>query len=226
MKKIITLFSIVLAFAFVSKAQLHVPFTSAPVIDGFVDSDDPWTEDGWIDIALEKDGATTHDMSTKFQISHDDDNIYIVIYTLDGTPNNDATVITDSYQRDCSEIFFSMHSPTGDDPELYQADQGDWQIRVQRASDTDAFIDGSSNVAAVTWDFAVEDDGATEYVTEMTFPIATLAESGDFNGTDFRFDVQVADNTDGTNSGRTQQMFWHDNSDNQWQHVSTFGMQF
>jgi hypothetical protein len=224
MKKIITLLSIVLAFGLIAKAQLVVPECSAPpVIDGYADSSDPWG-DTWIDLAEEKDNgdAATHDMSAKFQVAHDADNIYIVIVAQDATPNNDATAIPNTYQRDCSEIFFSMHSASGDSPEAYVTDEGDWQIRVQRASDTDAFIDGSGNVAAVEWEFAVVDDGASEYTTEMTFPIATLKENGNFNGVDFRFECQVADNTTGTPEGRTQQMFWKNASDSQWNDLSTF----
>ncbi len=224
MKKLITLFSMVLVLVFMANAQdglIHFPFTSsAPTIDG--DASD-WPEAGWVDIGVEKPGGTTHDMTAKFQVSNDGENIYLIVDVKDATPHNEAA-ITNTYERDCSEVFFSMHTPSGDVPEAYVADAGDWQIRFQRADENDAFIDGSSNVAAAAADFgyAVSDDGASEYFQEMSFPIATLQESGDFDGVNFRFNIQIADNTTGAAGGRTQQMFYFEGSDNQWNDLSTF----
>ena len=36
------------------------------------------------------------------------------------------------------------------------------------------------------------------------------------------FEIQTADNTTGAAGGRTQQLFWQDNSDQQWQDTKTF----
>ncbi len=220
MKKI-TLLLIVLTISFIVKAQLHVPLVNAPVIDGVVDGNDSWGNN-WIDLSIAGFNNTTSDMSSKFQMSHDADNIYVVIVTNDASPNNDQMASPETYQRDNGEVYFSMHSPSGDNPEAYYTDNGDWQIRFQRASATDQYIDGSTNAnnAADQFTYAVQDNGS-QYVQEMAFPIALLKENGDFDGVNFRFDVQAADNENG--STRTQQQFWYSGSDNQWNDVSVLG---
>jgi hypothetical protein len=217
MKKLITLFSIAVAVSFSASAQLSIPFmNTAPTIDGV--SDD-WSET-WIDQAQANANSTTSAMSSKFQIGHDDDNIYLIVEVQDATPNNDATVITDTYQRDCIEFFVSMHSVT-EDPALVA---GDWQLRVQRATELETMFESKDGTAAAeeAGDFvaSVEDDGASMYTVEMKFSKAALAQDSDFDGENIRMELQTADNTDGTNSGRTQQMYWMDNSDQGWQDIN------
>ncbi len=222
MKKI-TLVLIVLTFGFLCRAQLNVPFTTAPVIDGVIDANDPWGST-WISMDAYGLNSTTSNLSSKFQIAYDASNIYLVVVTDDATPHNEALAIPNSYERDCSEVFFSMHTPSGDVPEPYLVDNGDWQIRFQRASETGNYIDGSNNAqaAADKFGYAVKDIGTT-YVQEMSFPISVLKENGNFDGINFRFDLQAADNTTGASGGRTQQQFWNSNTDNQWNDVSAFG---
>ncbi len=207
----------------ISLNKLNVAYANAPIIDGIIDANDPWG-DTWISIDQTKPGNTTSAMSSKFQIAHNANNIYLVVITNDATPHNEDTTMTNSYERDCSEVFFSMHTPSGNAPESYLPDNGDWQIRFQRASETNEYIDGSQNVDSVSSQFgyAVKDIGTT-YIQEMSFPISVLKESGNFNGSNFRFDIQIADNTTGEVGGRTQQQFWNSNTDNQWNDVSVFG---
>jgi hypothetical protein len=217
MKKLITLFSIAVAVSFSASAQLSIPFmNTAPTIDGV--SDD-WSET-WIDQAQANANSTTSAMSSKFQIGHDDDNIYLIVEVQDATPNNDATVITDTYQRDCIEFFVSMHSVT-EDPALVA---GDWQLRVQRATELETMFESKEGTAEAeaAGDFvaSVDDDGASMYTVEMKFSKAALAQDSDFDGENIRMELQTADNTDGTNSGRTQQMYWMDNSDQGWQDIN------
>lgn len=231
MKKVI--FTIVSAAVFfgMSKAAdpaLTIPEASkAPVIDGVVDDQDPWGET-WIDLALERTTATTHDMTAKFQILADGLNIYLVGQVQDATPNNDASVITNSYERDCQEIFFSMDTAAWDNSGAYK--EGSWQIRIQRdAADDAGFIDGNSG--ANTWSvdrlknspnfkFAVQSE-PNSWTWEMQLPIDTLKGTSAFDGELFRFDIAAADNTNGAAGGRTQQRYWGNNSDDQWHDTRT-----
>jgi hypothetical protein len=210
MKKTITFLLGIFACGFLAQAQLVVPAASQPaVVDGIVDADDPWGET-WIDIAKAK-GTTEH--SAKFQIMNDAENIYIVIMVTDATPNN---VNTDTYKRDCAEIFTSFHSPSGDVPEPRVTGQ-DFQFRTGR----DNFIDGDLSADGVATGYetvAAGDDAG--WIAEYSFPIEALATDTDFDGENFRFDIQVADAKDGD---RTGQLFWADDSDLQWQNVEMLG---
>lgn len=232
MKKIFTLIMVAAAFAMNVKAQdteLEVPYAANGVVaDGYVDDvDDSWTGD-WIDLSLSNDNNSTSDMSAQFQIMHDADFIYTVIDVQDATPNNDAATWSNSYERDCSEQFFMMDTAVTEGAGAYAA--GSWQVRVQReAADDASYIDGNSG--ANTWsvanltgseDFAwgVE-NGSSEWVAEIAYPKTVLADASAFDGVYFRFDIAAADNTGG---GRTQQQYWHNNTDNQWQDTRLFGI--
>jgi len=222
MRKLLTLFLIALIFSFAAQAQFTVLQTAkVPTIDGKTDGDSWGTT--WINLAQAKPGNTTTAMSSKFQISHDADNIYIIVQTQDATPSNDPAFMPNSYDRDCSEMFFSMHSVTLDDAYA----KGDWQIRCQRASATGEFIDGTVNVtaalAAGKIKYAVFADGVSQYTQEFAFSKTTLADTSDFDGINFRFDMQAADNTTGAANGRTQQQFWNNNSDSQWNNINLLG---
>lgn len=218
MKKFFTLFSIALAFSFAAQAQL-TPIWGTATVDGYIDANDPWG-DTWV---AQDSIVGEGDMSSHFQLANDGDNIYIVVEVDDATPNNDPDEIENSYERDCIEVFFSMKS-TGFDTTSYVG--GDWQIRCQREAnitDDNPYIDGSSNAAEIGDDgdieFAVETNSSS-YVIEMAFPIDLLADTSNFDGENFRFDLQTADN-DGT--GRAKQLFWNSASNSQWDNTSYLG---
>lgn len=227
MKKIFTLVVLVAAFGFGATAQkLVVPYTSkAPVSDGYLDdTDDPWTGD-FVDQATMSSGSSTSDASSAFQLLHDEDFIYIAVKVSDATPNNDAAAIGNSYERDCIELFFAMDT-IDDAAGAYQS--GDWQIRFQREAEEGAYIDGSGSVssALLTADgfaWGVE-TASSDWVMEASFPKATLQQEAAFDGEFMKFEIQTADNTTGAGSGRTQQMFWLNGSDSQWNNTTTFSV--
>jgi hypothetical protein len=210
MKKTITFLLGIFACGFLAQAQLQLEAASQPaVVDGIVDADDPWGET-WIDLALPK-GTEEH--TAKFQIMNDADNLYLVVSVTDATVDNSSET---EYQRDNVEFFTSFRIPTGDNPEPKVADQ-DFQFRTGR--DGRVTGDLSAEDATDAYETVVMTDDAG-YIIEYSFPLETLINTTDFDGVNFRFDIQVADAKDGA---RTGQLFWAGDSDLQWSEVQAYG---
>lgn len=227
MKAKIFTFFLFLAVCGVAMAQTDVWKTPmAATVDAAFDASDPWQEDLWVDQTAEKESNTTTDMTSKFQLLHDDDNIYIAAEVMDATPNNSGD-IGNTYERDCIELFFHMSYT-----DVVEGDYGayqphTWQIRYQRDGDEGPFVDGSGNIQTLiddsdhVWEVATDETG---WKLEAQLPIATLvAGYADWDGESFKFDIQTGDNTTGAAGGRTQQVFWNNNSDDQWRDSQTFG---
>jgi len=205
----------------------HTPV--APIVDGVVDANDPWTDD-WIPLSETYMNSTTFAMSSKFQIMAGDDAFYVAIVVNDATPNNDPSKIPNSYDRDCNELYFSMDTLSGEYDGAYKT--GCWQIRTQREGE----ILNDGNSGANYWninslinnpDYQVASViSSTEYTQEFILPFSALTEGMNpaWDGKFFRFDIATADNTTGVAGGRTQQQFWHSNTDNQWHDTRCFGI--
>lgn len=196
---------------------------NAPVIDGKIDAMDSWSETNWIDQNEKLPSGTTDAMKSKFQLTHDADNIYIAAIVEDATPNNDATAITNAHERDCVEFFIGM---TQTDRTAYET--GDWQIRLQRSASSESdYVSGRTfsgwNVDELTFsnDFQYKViSNATGYVVEAQLPKALLIQESVSDGENIMFEIQTADNTTGAAGGRTQQMFWKKPTDQQWSNPS------
>lgn len=229
MKTKITTLILLLCIYSAVHAQLEVlavPSENVPVIDGVVDDQDPWLEDGWILMEQEVATNSTEDASSSFQILHDDDMIYIVQEIIDATPNNDAGAIANTYARDCNEVFFHMADDSG--AGTYTASTS--QLRFQRNGDGETGFDGTASIVSALknddwfeWMVTTTDEGWT---FEAAFPIEVLDGDGTFNGTDFLFEIKATDNTNGEADGRTQQIYYNSPSDDQWQQVASFGFAF
>lgn len=224
MKAKIFTFTLLLAVFGVAQAQLEilkVPAGSEPTIDGAID-EATWQEDGWEDQTLNSAGSSTTDASSMFQLLHNTDNIFVGVQVTDATPHNE-TDISNTYERDCIELFFHMSDDPGEGPYTGSTSQ----LRFQRDGDGDAGMDGTGTMVTNLqgddgFEWMVDGDDAG-YVLEVVLPVAVLDGDAVFGGADFLFDIQTADNTTGAAGGRTQQMFWNDNSDQQWQDTKTFG---
>jgi hypothetical protein len=218
MKKVI-LILIFLCFTVILKAQnpLRIyPAYKTPTIDGYIDElGDPWGT--FIDLTVRNPNSTTTGLNGKFKILAGKDAFYIAIVVQDATPNNDAILIPNSYERDCSEIYISMDTVTEPNG-AYKV--GCWQIRTQREGET--LCDGNSG--ANTWsiatltsdpDFRVESETSlTEYVQEMILPYDVLT-AGIYPDWDYRFilfDICINDNTTGATGGRTEHRYWYGNN--------------
>jgi hypothetical protein len=213
-RKIFTLLLFVAAFVSTqAQVQMQIKHAAkAPVVDGYIDDvDDPWG--AFIPMAVRNPGGTTSAMTAKFNLLAGADAFYVAVVVEDATPNNDATVITASYNRDCSEIFFNMDTVTGDAGAYVT---GSWQLRIQREGDP--LIDGNSGantwtVATMTGDpnfQAFSSSSATEWVGELILPFSVLDAGMDpaWAQEFFRFDIAAADNSTGGATDRTEQLYW------------------
>jgi hypothetical protein len=220
MKAKIFTFILFLAVFGVANAQFEVFKTAAlPTVDGVADDQDPWQENLWTDQALNSAGTSTTDASSMFQLLHDGETIALGVKVTDATPNNGGD-IGNTYERDCVETFFHMSLVDADDGTYGVYQDWTWQYRIQRDGDDGAFVDGKTS-DDFEWAVTTDDAG---YTVEVTYPIATLVSGyADWDGENFKFDIQTADNTTGAGGGRTQQMFWNNNTDDQWRDTKVFG---
>jgi hypothetical protein len=222
-RKIFTLLMCAVAFATVSAqfSTMTIKVASKPATcDGILDSNDPWVEADWVVPAVGKT-SNVGDMSAKFQLKYDKDNLYFGIKVTDG---DRFTGNSTTYNNDCVEFFISMDTtayPTG----TYHADLSTKQMRLQAVADpaaTGGAIE-SSQTAPPNGQYVCVDNG-TDYVQEWSMPWAELTDGMDpaWDQKQFRFDIQVANATgDGL---RTQQMFWDNSSDQQWQNTTDMGI--
>jgi hypothetical protein len=217
--KIFTLFLFLAVGSMAFAQELEVKYTPnlAPTIDGVIDSSDPWQADDWV--SQDALGATsTTDATSKFQLLWDDDNLYLGVQVVDATPNNDHAT---DYQNDCVEAFIHMTGGSVEGTEVAY-DASTCQLRFPRGETTFSMTGTGSFVTALQADagfeYAVVSD-ADGWVLEVTLPVAILDPAAAFDGENMMFEIQTADNT---GEGRTGQMFWLNNSDNQWRYVDTF----
>jgi hypothetical protein len=220
--KIFTLIMFLAGFG-VAQAQQDVLMISAlPEVDGVVDGD-VWGADNYLEQLTFKDGATI-DASSKFQILHTEDALAVAVVVADATPHNESA-ISNTYERDCIELFLHMSSEDVDDGTYGTYQDWTWQIRYQRDGDDGPFTDGNRNDALIAdadfaWEVVTDDAG---WVLETVLPIDLLVNGyADWDGENFKFDIQTADNTTGAAGGRTGQLFWNDNSDDQWRDTKRF----
>ena len=213
-RTLLILISLCITVILQAQVQMIVPRAPRPpVVDGYIDD----VEDHWgalIPLTVRNPGGTTFGMTAKFKIFEGDDAFYVAIVVEDATPGNDATAIPNTYERDCSEIFFSLDTVTEPNG-TYKA--GCWQIRTQREGET--LNDGNSgnntwSVATLLADpmFQVASvSSATEYVQELILPYDVLSDGMDpaWYPRFFRFDIAVSDNTTGSAGGRTEQRYWY-----------------
>jgi hypothetical protein len=238
--KIFTLILLLCVAVMVNAANITHEFNKtgkAPVIDGIVDENDPWDEASWMDLAFNKAGVTTTDMSAKMQllfskdIAGDAGFIYVVVNVSDETPNNDPA-ISNTYERDCVEYFFGVDTNAYANAGAYKT-AGDLQLRIQREhpdgiEPNGNYVDGSTIAtnlkASADFKWAVETN-SSEYTQELQIPMSVLGAGAAFDGKSIRLDIQVADNTTGAAGGRTQQTYWNSAaSDNQWKDTRDFGI--
>lgn len=233
-RKIFTLLLFVAAFVS-TQAQVKMTLakaSKAPVVDGYLDdTDDPWA--ALTPMAVRNPAGTTTAMTASFNLLASDEAFYLAVKVEDATPNDDATAIPNTYERDCTETFFSMDTVTAAAGAYIT---GCWQIRTLREGD--ALNDGNSG--ANTWTIATlladpmfacaSASSATEYIQELVLPKGVLSDGMDpaWDGKFVRFDVAAADNTTGVAGGRTEQRYWfgHDGlgDDGGWNNTRAMGI--
>lgn len=218
MKKIYLLLIVFIgAFAYsvvADDVKLVIPKNGVPEIDGFID-DVQWDDNKWID--LDKTQGSTDATTARFQTSWSDQVLVIAFEVYDDTPNNSLD-ISNSYERDCVEIFLHMGVDFPEDGKYYT---NTWQLRVQREHESD-LVDGTQGTAAggqawntgtikTTEGYAVECfSESSMYTFEIALPFEALVGEADWTTADeyFWMTFSNGDNTTGVGGGRTQQNFW------------------
>lgn len=228
MKKYIFLLFIQLTlFCSLYAQDLVAPYSSqAPLCDGIIDANDPWSFN-WVSLDAIPGGSISHDnYSAQFQILHSAKYIYIVVKVQDETVGTSGF---NSYENDCSDLYFSMETATSD---FGAYKEGCWDFRTQRVYNDkveDGYFDGASGKNSYSVSTMLESsefkfgtyDTGSEYVQEFILPKSVLAGKSNFDNEFIRFDIQVANNDGMFRSG---QRFWHSNSDSQWNNTNTFGI--
>jgi len=195
-----------------------------PAVDGVIDDKDPWTTE-WIPMSASYLGNTTSNMSAKFQILSGIDALYVAIIVEDATPNNNKDLIKYIYERDCSELFFSMDTNTVATDGVYK--NGCWHLNIQREAEYLVTDVKGSGLLLSDPKFAIASASSTTgYIQELILPYSPLIAGMDpvWDGKTFRIDITCFDNTTGFNGGRTQQQFWNSKSDLQYKDTRYFGL--
>jgi len=205
--------------------------TKAAKIDGIADSNDPWNAGGlaWINMTQNKGANTTTDITCKFQLTYDDNNLYLIAQSSgDKVMDTSAAGIPNSYERDCFEVFVKCDTTSGETGTYIP---GDFQFRQSRASIFPDRFDAGQLISS--WkdngNFKiVQTEGSGNYTQEWQMPWALLADSSgmdpEWDSKQIKFDIQNADNTTAAGNGRTQQLFWNSGSDEQWHNTTYFGL--
>ena len=196
---------------------LHIfKLKTMPTIDGDIANDLAWKDFPWVGVEKNKSISNgTADLSAKYKIGYTTDSLYIAVAIDDPTPFF-STDIT-SHLRDCNEIFISMDTITRS-----SINGGSTQYRVTRGGDY------SASTVPINYQVVSDENGWT---VEWALPWMGIAdrESYDLSSIDekdypfVRFDMAIADNTDGTANGRTQMLFWNAATDNQYNSMSNLG---
>jgi hypothetical protein len=189
---------------------------TAPKVDGIVTD---WGSK-WIDMSNTDPSSTTTGCTAQFQLGYTTDSLYIALKVQDATEfTYDSTV--PSYMRDCIEMFVHIDTTT------ITPTNGSDQYRMQRVPDATVGFEPSSvqhNVVSV--------DSPTGYTQEWAIAWTDIASKESFDISDgidaltipyIRFDIKTADNTDGTATGRTQQIFWNTTSDTEYTGMTDMG---
>jgi hypothetical protein len=196
-----------------------------PKIDGIIDNNDPWTTT-WINMKNNYGSNTTSDVTGKFQLTYNENNLYLaVVSTGDKSLDTSSEDIPNSYESDCIEVFILMDTTREND--YYKP--GDYQFRMRRGSVfPDRFDPGQLYNNWRNSDFKIgQTNVGTSYTQEWQMPWAVLADSAGmspaWDGTTFRFDIKISDNTTGAGSGRTQQLFWSQLLEYSWRNIQYYG---
>ncbi len=222
--------------------------TSTVTPDGIVNTDgsEAWKAT-WITLTDQKAANITSGMSAKFQMAYNDTYLWIAAQQNNNV-NVDTSYSDDPWQRDCFEIMIGTDTNSYANQGRYK--EGDLQFRMirgtsgiqspfddltdqssgrNRPTNPDCFTDAQA-VAQNNSSFKIgQTDGGTSFTQEWQIPwsglVGTLVDSGKFLGNYFKFEIQAADCTSpGNNNGRSQQIFWHNNSDNEYQDTRTFSL--
>jgi uncharacterized protein (TIGR02145 family) len=204
-----------------------------PVINGQVDNSDPWSST-WIDMTGNVAGNTSSRVSAKFQLMYDNANLYLITKVIGDNELDTATsIIPESWQNDNLEVYVALDTNSYAYGGAYLA--GDYQFRMRRGSEFPKRFDVSTNNINLIGSFSNDvkfkigqtnqDD---QYIQEWQMPWSTFlivsSKKVKFDSTCFKFENKVSDNTTGLANGRTQMLYWRDNTDLAWNDTRRFSL--
>jgi hypothetical protein len=207
---------------------LTIKKTSKPVVvDGVVNSNDPWGS-AWINLTANKTMNTTSDITAKFQMTYNDTYLWFVVQV-----NGDVAADTDDYalpnwwESDNIWAFLKMDTTSGDGSYI----DGDFNLSLRRGSVFPYHFVDNSPGRILLGDPNVrigQVNNETSYTQEWQLPwtslVSTMSDPGNFDKQYFKFELAAADNTTNATGGRTQIVFWRNNSDEQWHNTNTFSL--
>jgi hypothetical protein len=142
------------------------------------------------------------------------------------TIDTDHMANPNSWERDNIELYLAVDTTSWNG----QYGEADNQFRMQRVAAYPWGFDDSHSIGQNNADFLIGqvDAGDGSFVQEWQIPwaglTAPMVDSGKFDGEYFKFEMQSVDNTTGSTGGRTQLIFWRNNSDNEYQDTRTFSL--
>jgi hypothetical protein len=206
--------------------------SSPPKIDGIADGNDPWLEKNWVTMTANKSTNTTSRVTAKFQFTYDDKNLYCIINSVGDTDLDTSSVdITLGWENDCVEIMFQADTVSAINGEYNSL--GAYHFRMRRSSVypnrfeawTRADFDNKTSNFIANNEFKIgQSNSSNAYTQEWQMPWKTITDETDWNKKFFKCELQISDNTKGVTGGRTQQLFWKNNSDLEYRDTRTFSI--
>jgi hypothetical protein len=187
--------------------------STSPTIDGDVDA--IWSNAKSHALQSRSWWGTATGLYSYYKIMWDIDNVYVLCYVEDATPNNS---IADAYNNDNVELFFDMNQSASS---TWDAD--DWQIRTIRGLDT---WTGSTNTEEQDWSTAEraqkEFTDGSGYIVEIAIPWSILSSGFlQIETAEFNFDISVADDASG--GGRNYIVAWNTDADVNYNSTEKYG---
>jgi hypothetical protein len=241
MKKVI-LFLAVFTFAAFTYLNAQPYQTNAPALtlheassvcvpDGIANTDgtEPWTST-WIPLAVEKTTNTVHEMTAQFQIAYGEEFLWVIAQQKGNSQmDTGAVAIPNSWERDDFEVFVSIDTTSYSRKGVYKNVNS--QFRLERATVYPWGFDDCHSIGKnnPTFKIGQVDAGDGSFIQEWQMPWrgfmdAVKDTSGKLDGFYIKFEIQAADNTTGRAGGRTDQRFWINNSDNEYQDTRTLSV--
>jgi hypothetical protein len=217
----ILLFAMISCFAGTEKTLIISKTTLAPKIDGIIDDNDPWSVT-WITMTQNSGANSTSDVTGKFQIAFDENNLYLAVVSMgDKSLDTSSAKTPNSWENDCIEVYVLLDTAAIEINDiLSKFNPGDYHFIMRKAS---VFPDRfDPNQMTCDWlhsDFKIgQTNSDSSYTQEWRMPWAVLADSSGMNPAWdkkwFKFEIMISDNT-GVN-GRTQRLFWNSDFSSAW----------
>lgn len=183
--------------------------TATPIlIDGIKEQAWDRYKEHAIDIISQGSIISQQDLSAKFQVLRDADNLYVFVDVTDDKLRNDGTY---NYQKDAVEIFIDLGN---DKATEYGLDDFRYTFVY---NEEEVYEDEHDAIEGVVFEQGAKQGG---YIFEISIPWATLGGTLN-NGDELGFDIHVNDND--IDAKREAKKAWFDATDNAWQNPSVLG---